>query len=177
MYDFAASLRHYLESYVGLHPTQVKAEARHWGFYEDWGLSDEEFLLYCNRAADAGILFSSGGCLDSAHEDVQRAYSNGHEIHIITDRGFGTTPFASKRNTMQWLLKLDIPFHSLTFSSDKTAVQTDVMCEDKISNFQALVSAGTDAYLIDRSWNKGAPVPEDRVVPTVGHFLRAVGAI
>jgi 5'(3')-deoxyribonucleotidase len=171
MYDFADSLRHYLESYEGLHPDQLHKDATHWGFYEDWGLTDEEFLLHCNRAADIGVLFGSGGCLDRADEDVRAAYAAGHEIHIITDRGFGTTPFASKRNTMRWLLKMDIPFHSLTFAKDKTVVRTDVMCEDKPANYEALVAAGTDAYLIDRPWNQDCEVAPGRRVASVGEFL------
>lgn len=150
-FDFPASLRRYLETlgFSGL-PT---GEVRRWEFYEDWGLTLDEFLGYCNDGVDAGYVFS-GPARDRAPQAIRALKNAGHEIHIVTDRSFGKNPIASEDATLHWLYGHDIPFDSLTFSPDKTSVPTDVFIEDKLQNYDALAASGCKPYLVDRPWNR-----------------------
>jgi len=152
-FDFSESLLAYMK-YIGLDQKyDLEMEHTHWHFYRDWGMTDEEFVRLCNDGADAGWLFS-GGYRDNAPEALRKIKRLGHSIHIITDRGFGSSPEVSQTITRGWLDRWDIPYDTLTFSRDKTSVPTDVFVEDKLENYDALWAAGTYCYLVDRPWNQ-----------------------
>jgi putative intracellular protease/amidase len=124
-----------------------------WNFFEEHGWTTTEFVMFCNRAADAGVLFNTDP-YPGAPEAFERIARLGHELIIITDRSFGSTPAVSERITTEWLARHGYEYDELIFSADKTVVPTDVFVEDKLQNYDALVAAGTDCYLIDRPWNQ-----------------------
>lgn len=126
-----------------------------WYFYkkfrEPW--TDEEFVQFCNDGADAGYIFR-GNVRPNAVEAVQAVKDAGHEIIVITDRSFGTTPKVSEDATREWWAEYGFPeFDEIHFSPDKTIAPTDIFVEDKVSNFEALRAAGTQCWLITRPWN------------------------
>ena len=126
-----------------------------WDFYkkfrEAW--TDEEFKQFCHEAADAGYLFR-GNVRPNAVEAVWAVKEMGHEIIVITDRSFGTTPEVSHRATIEWWEEYGFPeYDEIHFSADKTIAPTDVFVEDKYQNWQALMAAGTPTFLITRPWN------------------------
>lgn len=85
---------------------------------------------------------------------MQAVKDAGHEIIVITDRSFGTTPAVSESATIEWWKEYNFPpFDEIHFSPDKTIVPTDIFVEDKVENFKALWKAGTPTYLINRPWN------------------------
>lgn len=124
-----------------------------WDFYRDWGWSGSQFKQFCDDGVDAGFIFS-GPARENAVETMQTLAEMGHEIVIITDRSFGSSPINSHRATVEWLEEHNIWYDQLVFSSDKTCVKTDIFVEDKYSNAVALSAAGTECWLIDRAWNK-----------------------
>lgn len=151
-YDFSASLREYL---LNAHPDpdpDSLTPPQRWEFYEDWGMTLNEFLAFVHDGVDAGVIFTHGEPHPGTAEAFELIKGAGHSIHIITDRAFGTNG-ASEAATRRWLDCHDLPFDSLTFSADKTIVRVDVMIEDKPSNYHALIEAGVDAYLLTRDWN------------------------
>jgi FMN phosphatase YigB (HAD superfamily) len=124
-----------------------------WDFYKDWGWTSKEFVQFCNEGADAGFVFC-GPTREGAVDAVRRIKRLGHQIIVITDRSFGSTPKVSQDNTLRWWKENRFPdFDEIHFTPDKTIVQTDMMVEDKLENYDALIKAGTDAYLINRAWN------------------------
>ena len=123
-----------------------------WDWYKDWGWTTEQFLEFCNEGADAGYIFS-GPVREGFVETVDRVVSLGHEVIIITDRSFGKTPEVSENLTVEWLRQHHIYYDELVFSPDKTCSPTDLFVEDKLTNYDALVAAGTKAYLLNRPWN------------------------
>lgn len=122
-----------------------------WHFYRKWGIDDQRFLQLCHSGADEGHIFS-GGIKRGAKAAMDRI-AKVAEIHIVTDRSFGSTPQVSQDLTRRWLAKYKIPYDTLTFSADKTSVPTDMFVEDKLENYDALTAAGVKAYLINRPWN------------------------
>lgn len=154
LYDFGESVRRYLDS-IG-RPYGWKDdhhEPHHWDFYEYWGMDRHEFAQICHDGADAGYIFC-GDTRPGAVEAVERVARLGHEIIIITDRQFGSTPEVSHKNTTEWLAQHGIEYDELVFSANKNAVPTDMFVEDKLENYDALIDAGVDAYLINRAWNQ-----------------------
>ena len=167
-YDFAASLRHYVQDHLGHHETP---EPIRWEFYEDWGFDNTQFIDICHAGVDAGIVFSHGEPLPGVHDAFIRIKGAGHTIHIVTDRSFGRAG-ASESATRAWLDIHDLPFDSLTFSADKTIARVDAMVDDKLANYDALAAAGVDAYLVTRPWNK-QPDNRQRVLDLL-HFAEVI---
>lgn len=152
-YDFGNSVRRYLD-YIG-RPYGFKdgaAEPHHWNFYEYWGMTTAEFVQICNDGADAGFIFC-GPVRPGVRESWNEVMRYG-DIIVITDRQFGTTPAVSHRNTEEWLAQNLLYWDELVFSADKTCVPTDIFIEDKLENYDALVAAGTDCWLINYPWNQ-----------------------
>jgi hypothetical protein len=174
LYDFAASLRRYLFS---IDPEGTTAhvhnrEPSQWEFWPEWNMSYEDWLEACHNGVDAGFVFQ-GPARPLAAESVRVIKNAGHEVHIITDRTFGGTPGASAWATREWLNHHRIPFDTLTFSPDKTKVETDKFVEDKLSNYDALVASGSDAYLINRPWNADPPhcgIPKRKRINSIAEF-------
>lgn len=152
--EFSATVRTWLVEHRGWRPEWCP-EARHWSFYEDWGMDVTRFLSECDMAADAGVLFD-GDPYPGVIEAARLVLDLGHELHIVTDRNFGSEG-VSEELTRRWLDKHGHPYTSLTFSADKTVVPCDVFVEDKPANYAALVNAGVDCFLIDRPWNRMSP--------------------
>lgn len=124
-----------------------------WNWYEDWGWTYEQFKELVDWGVDNGYVFS-GHFRPNAVESLRRIAQMGHEIIIITDRSFGSDPMNSQRNTIEAFRRGGIEYDELHFTADKTSVPVDVMVEDKIENYDALVANGTPTWLINRAWNK-----------------------
>lgn len=164
-YDFAGSVREYLN-----HP---HPDPERWEFYEDWGLSLDDFLTVCHDGVDAGIIFTHGDPYPNVLDAFKIIKGAGHSIHIVTDRAFGQNG-ASPAATAAWLARHGLDYDSLTFSADKTVVKLDVMVDDKPSNYAALQAAGVDAYLLTRPWNQ--QVPNAQRVLDLLHFAEVICA-
>jgi hypothetical protein len=139
---------------LGLIPAKTAAaDATYWEFYELYGHDLATFLSNCNTLADAGLLWS-GPMIPGAAPMWDSLVDAGHEIHVITDRSFGSHPVASEVGTRMWLAQHRRIYHSLRFDADKTVVPTDVMLEDKLSNYDALAATDCVPVLINRPWNQ-----------------------
>lgn len=153
LYNFGDSVKRYLEHTGQGHVWKSGPTPKpYWDFYKDWGWTGKEFVNMCNEGADAGFIFC-GPARHNASRAVNAIKDMGHEVVIITDRQFGSTPFVSHKNTLNWLAKHNIPFDEIYFSADKTCVPTDMFIEDKLENYDALDAAGVEVYLVNRAWN------------------------
>jgi FMN phosphatase YigB (HAD superfamily) len=156
-YDFTESLRHYLVTHEGFDHADlpgggVNDPGTTWEFYRDcWGMTTEDFLAVCDRGVDAGVVFGHGEPFEGTVETLQKFRDDGHRIHIITNRSFGTR---SHHNTSEWLEEHRIPFDSLVFSSHKTIIRPDLMVDDYEDNFRAFLDVGVPCFLYNRPWNR-----------------------
>jgi hypothetical protein len=143
-----------------------------WEFYEDWGLSLEEFLTECEMAADGGWLFRYGKVINDAKDQLQRLRDAGHTIVLITDRSFGHfggKGNSSRVNTEQWLKQVELPYDEIHFTADKSSVQVDYHLDDKPGNYEAMKAVGVDAWLLNCPWNA------DYTSPSGEYLYRANG--
>ena len=153
-FNFGDSCRRYLEQINQGHlwksgPTPEP----YWDFFKDWGWTGAEFVDFCNRGADAGVIFS-GPMRPGYKEMIDDIANMGHEIIIATDRPFGSTPDVSQRLTVEWLQQHEINYDELHFTADKTSAECEMFIDDKVENIVALLDAGVDAYMLDRAWNR-----------------------
>lgn len=141
-------------------------------FFEAWGMGRQVFDDLCNEFVDAGELYWWGTPLEGCVEVLTRLHDDGHELHVVTRRQFGSHPEDATRS---WLLNHNIPHDSLTFSADKTCVPTDIFIEDNLDNYDALEAAGTCAVLMNHDWNQDTPgVNARRRVYSWGGFYEFV---
>lgn len=130
-------------------PHDTKTES--WDFFKEWGMSSERFIEICNQGVDDQFIFLEADPYPNSVEALQGLKNDGHTIHVITHRMFGSK---SAHNTFDWLYKHDVPFESVTFAEDKTSVQVDLLLEDNVDNCRASIDAGIACVLYDRPWNQ-----------------------
>lgn len=147
--------------------------ADRWNFFTEWGITLEEFALYCVQGIRNRILYWTGYPLPDAVEAIKALKAQGHTIVIITHRGnFGEGETLAREATEYWLKSHGIPFDELHLAEDKTSVPTDFMIEDKVENFLALRAAGCQAWLRDQAWNHHHETPYRAM--TLWDFVQAI---
>lgn len=162
VYDFTNSLKAYLIAERGYTAEQLPGGCHDdpsatWMFFKDnWGLTSDQFLEYCDAGTDAGYIFTIGDPFPGAVASMNRLRKAGHGIHIVTNRSFGTR---SHHNTSDWLTKHEVPFDSLIFARDKRIIRPDIFIDDYERNFEELWSVGVETWLLDRPWNRHIETP------------------
>lgn len=124
-----------------------------WSPYTDYGCSDQEwFDALSGPTLDGSLYFADP--FPGAVEAMQEMADRGWLLHLVTARGALAHGELIRKHTIDWLHAHQIPFDSLTFSSDKTIVDVDVFIEDHPKNAEALVKVGRKVVLIDRPYNR-----------------------
>jgi len=136
-------------------------------FFTEWGIDHETYKNLHDDAIIKGFAYN-GPLIDDAANQINRLYEAGHKIHIITAR-----PKKAALTTMKWILKHEIPFHSLTFSENKALIKTDAFIEDNEFNYKTLEESGSVPFLVDRGWNRDAKGLFRRV-ENIGEFVDLV---
>lgn len=181
LYNFGDSVKRFLDDTDRGHLWKSgPTPSPFWDFYKDWGWSSGQFVDMCNEGADAGYIF--GGDIrhtrENAVETMWNLWLRGHELIVITDRQFGSTPEVSHELTKQWWADNSFPSYTeIHFSSDKTCVPTDVFVEDKIENYDAIEAAGTPCFLINRAWNQVNDGIERVRIDDISEFVDSVSLI
>jgi hypothetical protein len=174
-YDFAGSLRTFINKSTG-RPIHTMPAPTQWNFWEDWNMSVDEWLDYCHKGVNAGVVFGIDGYIahsfDSQHsihmvKSFQSLFGNHVDFVIVTDRHFGDKGLA-RNATRNWLYSVGLP-NEVHFSADKTIVKTDFFIDDKPENCEALAKAGTDVVMVTRPWNKDYAFPKR--IDNVTNFL------
>jgi hypothetical protein len=170
-YSFDDAVKQSLVTHRGWHPDKCPPSTS-WEFYEDWGLSLDEFLDAVSEGINAGLIFETGEPYEGTKKALQRIVDAGHDLHVITARGLGN-PGIVEGATARWV-KTHLPkVKSLTFSRDKTIVPTDMMIDDNLDNYDQLEAAGCYVWLYDQPWNQ-VPGDDRRRVTSMEEFAEIV---
>lgn len=145
-YPFVDTLARWIHAKTG-RPLDEMPPAREWAFYESWGYPVDEFLKHYREGVDAAFILSVGVPIAGARDAILALQSSGHTIHFVTDRFVGE---CAQANTEEWLTTWEIPYDSITYTKDKTVVQTDAFIDDKVTNVDELRAVGCLAYVFDR---------------------------
>lgn len=173
-FNFGDSCRRYLEHIGKGHLWKSGPTPNpYWDFFKDWGWTGKDFVDFCNAGADAGFIFA-GPMREGTKEAWDALVETGHDIIVCTDRPFGSDPSVSQKLTVDWLHEHDLWYDELIFSADKTASNADMAIDDKIENYDALIRAGTKAFLLNRPWNVVDGGDARNRIDTVDQFVEAV---
>jgi 5' nucleotidase, deoxy (Pyrimidine), cytosolic type C protein (NT5C) len=173
VYDFRRAISDYLVN-TGRTDCSLDRALSHWDFYEGWGLTLDEYLDLYEAGVDAGQVLRYGDPFPGSVEATEALERAGHTIHIVTDRSVGSRPGISSRHTAAWLADHNFVFHSLTFSSDKTAVDTDFFIDDRFENYTARVAKGLNCHLLTRPWNQDLGDRDTQRVDSLEEFVEIV---
>ena len=144
-YGFVPSLAHFI--YLDTGRKDFPPHTCYDFYSVDWGYTLDEFLDFCHRGVDAGVVFGFGEPLTDSRETLIRLKEAGHSLHFVTDRRLGS-PGRSEEVTLGWLERVGIPYDTLTVSKDKTVVPTDLFVDDKPENVDALRGVGCQAWML-----------------------------
>jgi hypothetical protein len=145
----------------------------YWNWYKDYGWTDQQFVDFCNEAADCGCLFN-GPIRDGYKDSIERIARQGHEIIIATDRPFGSSPEVSEKTTVEWFEKHGIEYDELHFTAVKSDANCDFFIDDKIENYDELIDHGVRAYLLNRPWNQVEGGDARNRVDTIEEYADAI---
>lgn len=144
-----------------------------WSMYDDYGCTKEAWLEVVNGLVLPGGIYHQPpypGVLE-AIDDVWQA---GHQIHLVTARGFFDHAEQIRAWTEDWVTTNYIPGR-LTFAKDKGRVAKEIRAthaiDDGMHNVQDLVKAGVDTYLLTQPHNATLYFREDRRVASVRQFV------
>lgn len=127
-----------------------------WEMNVDYGCTPEAVWDVLEVGTHDGSLYASRP-IDGALTQLQRLANHDHRIHIVTARGFGRTGALVEAITRDYIREWGVPFHSLTFTKDKTLGGTfrpDLAVDDGEHNYQVLDDFGVPVFLMDRPHNQ-----------------------
>lgn len=156
IYNFEQEFKNYYSELKNIPITSLPSP-KQWAFYEDYGLTTEEYYSIAGEAAIKSQIFTQGDVYPGAREGMRELCDLGLDIVIITAREMSTNPEHMdiiKSNTEEWLGKNDIPYHELIISNDKTKHNLGVLVDDNLSNIEAILLSGGVGFVWDQPWNR-----------------------
>lgn len=156
VYDFASPAVWAFSQVMG----QELPEPTHWHFYEDWGLTSEQFYMMLDEITKSHELFDIGSPVLGTLRGWKMLKELGVRIHVITHR----SPSAYTQTT-RWLERHNLVPDTLHFTDKKAEVLSALTpyggeayavddCADFYTEYH---DNGIDAFLFDRPWNRGFP--------------------
>jgi len=113
-------------------------QPKSWAPHKEYGCKDQDWFDALEVATLDGSLYLYIEPFPGAVEALQRLVDAGHQVHIVTARGFFAHGDLIRAQTVEWLARYNVPHHSLTFTKDKTIMRLDAFVDDAIHNVEAL---------------------------------------
>lgn len=123
-----------------------------WSPFVEYGCSEKAWWDVLAAGVRSGYLYS-GEPIPGAPGALAELMDAGHQVHLVTARGFGEHGDMVREHTVAWLVDHEIPHHTLTFSTDKSVVRTDYFIDDNAHNIADVCAAGSRGFLNTRPWN------------------------
>ena len=137
----------------------VTTPAKSWRMWEDYGCTQKQWGEIVGSLCVPGGLYHTPP-YEGAIEALRLLAWEGHEIHIVTARGFMARAEEIRAWTQEWVEEWAVPHKSLIFSKDKGAVALELgatfAVDDGFHNYEALTFVGVDTYLLNQPHNSTA---------------------
>lgn len=162
-----------LHTYPALHEVSVREGLTNgvtpntWYPYEEYGCSRDAWVEALSKAAREGYLYRDIPPDEDALRAMRELYFDGHEIHLITARGFLGEADIIAEHTEGWLIEHGVPHKTLTYSQtkgqDALRLGLDFFIDDNERNWLDVGVTACASYLLDRPWNRDAEAGSFRV--------------
>ena len=136
VYDFVLSMAFWLaDNGVLTNPNKAAYQSKGWKVWEEWGMSEGEFMRWWRLGVEAGWVYAEGTPIPGARDALWKLSDANWDIHIATMRlnKFGLH-HAIIGNTIDWLKTHNIPYRQLSFVSNKTTLWADAIVDDVEAN-------------------------------------------
>lgn len=153
-----------------------------WAGWEHYSLpngdpcpEDVYWELWSDFALEDGYLTTEP--IEGSVEALRFAMWEGHNIHLVTARGFMKNADKIRAWTPQWLENFGVPHKTLTFAKDKRQAMFDLgvvfdsAVDDGPKNYTALDAAGIDTFLQHHEHNRDFVVPAQQRVNTLWEWI------
>lgn len=150
MYPFMDAFKKYCVQELGI--TEF-SEPTKWDFYEDWGITKENFNQMLRSAPVTHRLFASEYPMKHVREGWDLLREMGMKLHVITAR-----PTTAWSQTADWLHDNGLVPDHLHFTHDKTILsyvknKEAAMIDDHVEYYLQLEKSGILAVLHSQPWN------------------------
>lgn len=158
-----------------------------WRPYEEYGCTQEDWLEALEVVTLKGSLYLEHGPDEDAARALRSLIFDGHEVHLITARGFIGHSRLIQKHTVRWLERYAIPYKTLSFTRQKglkaKELRLDWFLDDNEDNFrdvsQALdydsnvriMGSQSRSILLSRPWNEGVATFPDQRVSSVQQYV------
>lgn len=152
LYPFIEVFRLHCIHKLNRSPKELTMPTR-WEFYEDWGMTEDEFNIRLHKAIVKHKIFNQFPCEYRCNEAFTKLREIGVGIHVITHR-----PDEAQEQTIDWLVKQNLLPDSVHFTGDKTILETisdgaSVLIDDHYHYYQQVEGTSITPYLQNRPWN------------------------
>lgn len=148
LYNYHTAFVYMARNYLGVKIPDA-SEWSHWGWPDEY--LDEFEHRWMHQDAIALGLYRYGHIMKGAIIACRKLAAQ-HDLVVVTHR-----PRAAVRDTIAWLNYVNLPFSGINILSSgqpKTAVDWDLLIDDKTENIDDALLCGRKGILFDRPWNK-----------------------
>lgn len=147
-----------------------------WSMWQDYGCTKEQWLEVVNSLVKEGGIYHAEP-YPGVVESVQKLTKLGHEVHLVTARGFFDHAQQIRDWTVDWIETFQIP-GTLWFAQDKGEIAQNIAAthaiDDRIDNCEDMWHVGVQAYLMNQPHNLLEPVDDDYRVNSVPEFVEKI---
>ena len=141
VYDFVQEMAFWLaDNGVLANPIKAAYQSKGWKVWEEWGMSEGEFMRWWRLGVEAGWVYAEGTPIPGARDALWKLSDANWDIHIATMRlnKFGLH-HAIIGNTIDWLKTHNIPYRQLSFMSNKKDLRANAIVDDVADNMDGAV--------------------------------------
>jgi hypothetical protein len=154
-----------------------------WRPYEEYGCSKEDWLEALDVVTLKGSLYIKHGPDEDAVRALRSLMFDGHEVHLITARGFIGHSRLISQHTVRWLEQYAIPYKTLSFTRAKgrrvAELGLDYFIDDNEGNWRDVANAmwalhresRGRSFLLDRPWNRNVDTFTGERVGSVQEYV------
>ena len=147
-----------------------------WNMWKDYGCTMEQWLeVVDSLVVENGIYHAPP--YPGVIESTQKLQRLGHEIHLVTARGFFAHAEQIRAWTLDWVNTFNIPGR-LWFAQNKGVVAKNLeithAIDDRIENVYSMMNAGVDVYLMNQPHNIDEHFDPYRRVNSVPEFVERI---
>lgn len=174
---------------MGLHDN-TKEALEIWHGHLQYNCSEEDWWAVFDELMYEGF-YHNGPLIPGVVDEIRRLKAAGHQVHILTARGFMAHADEIRAATYEIIQNNDIPVDTITFDKDKVngmisalggwtppdaRPSFDFAIDDGAHNYEDLDNAGVNVYLLELPHNKQwrSENPEARTVASVNEFVNLI---
>lgn len=160
VYDWLGMFRGWCATATGADPGRYFT-ATTYDFYQQWGLTKDEFYQHYAEAVNARVAYTTGPPLPGAARVIKAIRDAGHRVVIVTARAAGD-PALTTQDSLAWLDDHGIVYDEFHLAEDKTTIPFDVLIDDAPTNGLAALEAGRETFLFSQVYNHDVPAALDQ---------------